>query len=183
MLLRLVLLLTAVPIVELVVLLRVHHWLVATWGTGVGLAITIGTILLTGVIGAWLARTQGLGIVRSIGRCLEKGESPGQALLEGALVLVGGAMLLTPGFVTDAVGLSLLVPASRGFYCRCLRRWFERKIAKGAFRVQAHGFRPPPHGFEGIGNDFPGGATGRPVNNDEVIDVTTSGEESECRPD
>lgn len=137
MLLYLILLLVLVPIIELVILLQVHHALASYWGSGVSLLITIGTILVTGVVGATLARQQGMGVLRELRRDLGSAKLPGRALLDGVLILVGGALLLTPGFLTDFLGFSLLIPASRAGYRSLLAKWFRRKIQLGQMKFSS----------------------------------------------
>lgn len=139
MLLRLILLLTTVPIVELILLLQVHHAVAARWGFGTGLLVTVGSIAVTGVVGAALARHQGLAVLREIGGSTGRGELPGRALADGALILIGAALLLTPGFLTDAFGLSLLLPPTRALYRRALLAWLRRKIDRGEIQVHVSG--------------------------------------------
>ena len=135
MLLRLILLLTMVPILELVILLQVHHFLAVRWGGGVGLLVTLGSIALTGIVGALLARHQGIGVLRNLRETSQRGEIPGGALLDGVMVLIGAALLLTPGFLTDAIGFSLLIPITRNIYRNAFRLWIRSKIEQGNVRV------------------------------------------------
>ena len=138
MFLRLLLLLTVVPITELFVLLAVHGAIAERFGFQTGLLMTVGAIVVTGVLGASLARSQGLGVLRELQRAMAQGRFPGRSLIDGAMVLAGGAMLLTPGFLTDLVGLSLLVPVTRSFYRRLLTVWLTRSIQQGKTRVRFH---------------------------------------------
>ncbi len=94
-----------VPLVELYVIIQVAG--------GLGVLETIGLLVLVSIVGAWLVRFQGLGVIRRIRGQLAKGVMPGTELVDGALVLFAGALMLTPGFVTDAVGLLLLLPPTR----------------------------------------------------------------------
>lgn len=105
MLLRLILLFTVVPAIELVLLLVV--------GQQIGIVPTVGLIATTGVLGAWLARRQGLDTLNRLQREIREGRMPGSTLVEGMMILIAGAVLLTPGFLTDALGFTLLIPASR----------------------------------------------------------------------
>ncbi|MCP3962896.1 MAG: FxsA family protein [bacterium] len=118
---RLLLLFTIVPLVELALLVQI--------GDQVGLLATIALVVLTGAIGAWLARSQGL---RALGRLqdeLGQGRMPTEALLDGLMIFIAGAVLLTPGLLTDLFGFFLLVPAGRrtvrGIVSARLRRRFE----------------------------------------------------------
>ncbi len=115
---RLILLFTTVPLLELALLL----WI----GSRVGVAPTIALILLTGALGATLARHQGLATWRRFDAALAAGRLPGRELAEGLLILVAGAVLLTPGVLTDAAGFLILVPAVR-------RRLVDR-VVRGARR-------------------------------------------------
>jgi UPF0716 protein FxsA len=105
MFLRLLLLFTLVPLVELYLLIEI--------GGAIGVAPTIAIVIVTGVIGAALARWQGLGVLRRLQDDLAAGRSPTDALIDGLLIFVAGAVLLTPGLITDALGFLLLVPAGR----------------------------------------------------------------------
>lgn len=127
----LVLLLTAVPALELVILLQVHHAIATAWGSGPALLITLGTIIFTGVAGAALARQQGLSVLRGVQEQMRQGQPPGRALIDGVLILIGAALLLTPGFLTDILGFSLLIPVTRTLHRQWLRRWIEKKIHRG----------------------------------------------------
>jgi len=117
---RLLLLFITVPLVELVLLLRL--------GSRIGLPATIAIIFLTGALGAWLARTQGLSVLHRAQRALAEGRLPQEEVLEGILVLVAGAVLLTPGFLTDAVGFFLLIPPCRQWLRPHLTRYLRGRI-------------------------------------------------------
>lgn len=123
MLLRLLLVFTLVPIVEI--------WLLITAGRVIGPLPTVGVLLLVSLAGAWLARTQGLRTIVAIRDELARGRLPADRFLDGALILAGGILLLTPGFFTDAVGLVFLVPAGRGRLKVWLRRWLEGRLRRG----------------------------------------------------
>ena len=118
MFLRLLLLFTVVPLVELFLLVKL--------GTVVGVGPTVGLVIFTGVLGAWLARQQGLGVLRRLRADLEAGRLPAGALIDGLLILVAGAVLLTPGLLTDALGFVLLVPPSRAAVRRIVVARFSR---------------------------------------------------------
>lgn len=128
MFIRLLLLFTLIPFIELVILLQVHHAISEVWGNGIGLLITVGTIIFTGIIGAALARQQGLSVIRQVQQQMGRAQVPGQALADGLLVLIGAALLLTPGFLTDIFGFSLLIPGSRQFYRHRIMNWFQQKV-------------------------------------------------------
>jgi len=143
MLWKLILLLTAVPIAELYLLVKLSEW------TGFG--VTLLVIFGTGLVGAALARREGLRVIRNIQREVARGRIPADGLLDGAMVLVAAALLLTPGLLTDAVGFLLLIPPSRAATRRFLKRWIKRKIARGQVHFhKSMGFGPirdePPPG-------------------------------------
>jgi UPF0716 protein FxsA len=105
MFLRLLLLFTVVPLIELFLLVKL--------GTVIGIGPTVLIVISTGVLGAFLARRQGLGVLRRISQDLNEGRLPANALIDGLLILIAGAVLLTPGLITDALGFLLLVPQGR----------------------------------------------------------------------
>jgi len=119
--LKLFLLFTLITILELALIIEV--------GTRIGVMYTIFLIIATAVIGAYLAQTQGLSILMRIQNELKAGILPNDALIEGLLVLIGGVLLLTPGFITDTIGFLCILPPSR--------RWFREKL-KGYFRHQIY---------------------------------------------
>lgn len=127
MFIRLLILFTCIPLLELFVLIEA--------GRQIGVLATVLLIILTGVAGAWLARTQGIEVVRRIQQQLAQGEMPGAVLLDGAMILIGGVLLLTPGFCTDLAGFTFLAPATRGFWRNLLSRWAQKNIEQGRIRV------------------------------------------------
>lgn len=94
-----------VPIVELAVIIQV--------GQAIGALNTIGLLILVGFLGAWLAKREGLGVYRRFRRQVEAGVVPGREIADGFMILLAGALLLTPGFVTDVLALLLLLPPVR----------------------------------------------------------------------
>ncbi len=127
MVFKLFLLFTLVPIVELMILVDL--------GGAIGLAPTLGIVILTGALGAWAARTQGFYVVSRIQAEMAGGRLPGAEMVEGAMVLVGGVLLLTPGLLTDAAGFALMVPAMRAVLRGWLTRKFEKMIKEGKVHV------------------------------------------------
>jgi UPF0716 protein FxsA len=102
---RLFLLLVAIPIIEIALFIEVGG-MIGTWPT-------VAIVILTALIGSIMLRQQGLGILRTMQERLAGGENPGRLLADGAMILFAGALLLTPGFFTDAVGFLLLMPPVR----------------------------------------------------------------------
>jgi UPF0716 protein FxsA len=124
---RLLLAFILVPIVELALLIEL--------GRHVGLAATLGLIVVTGTVGAWLARRQGLGVLRRMREETAAGTLPAEAVVDGVIIVAAGALLLTPGLLTDAVGFACLVPASRRWLKSTFRRRFEAAVRQGRVRV------------------------------------------------
>ncbi|MED5393075.1 MAG: FxsA family protein [Actinomycetota bacterium] len=111
------------PIVELAVIVQVAG--------STGVLNTIGLLVLVSVVGAWLVRREGLGILRRAQREAAAGRIPGREMIDGMLVLGAGALMLTPGFVTDAVGLALLFPPTRALVRAVVTRRLTRSVASG----------------------------------------------------
>ena len=147
MLSRLILLFVTVPLLELALLLQVGQW--------IGLGSTVALVVATGFAGAALARQQGLRAFLAVQQELAAGGLPGRSLLDGLSILVGGALLLTPGILTDVLGFSLIVPPSRRWLQGIVRRRLERRIQEGAVRLTVFGMEG---GFGGFGGS--GGASG-----------------------
>ncbi|TLS39139.1 FxsA family protein [Pseudalkalibacillus caeni] len=102
-------------------------------GKTFGVPITVLLIILTGLLGAWLAKKQGTEALRLAQIQMANGEMPGEAILDGLCILVGGVVLLTPGFITDALGFILLFPGSRAIVKVWLRKMIDRMIKNGNF--------------------------------------------------
>ncbi|GAG64205.1 unnamed protein product, partial [marine sediment metagenome] len=122
---KLLILFVIVPVTELYILIEV--------GKKIGSLTTIGIIILTGIIGAYLVKGQGFMILKKIQDDLNEGIMPGDSLIQGAIILVGGIFLLTPGFVTDVIGFIFLIPVSRGVVKKYLLKWLKGKIKEGNF--------------------------------------------------
>ena len=122
---KLLILFVIVPVTELYILIEV--------GKKIGSLTTIGIIILTGIIGAYLVKGQGFVILKKIQNDLNEGIMPGDSLIQGAIILVGGIFLLTPGFVTDVIGFIFLIPVSRGVVKKYLLKWLKGKIKEGNF--------------------------------------------------
>jgi UPF0716 protein FxsA len=120
---RLFLAFTITTAVELVLILFV--------GRSIGVWATIGTILVTGMLGAWLAAREGRRAWTAVVQSLSKGQPPADPIVQALLVLVGGVLLLTPGFLTDITGFACLIPPSRALMARGLRGYFSRRIGGG----------------------------------------------------
>jgi UPF0716 protein FxsA len=126
---RLLLLFTVVPLLELYLLIEV--------GSRLGAATTVILIAVTGVAGALLARVQGFRVILEIRGRLAEGRLPADELLSGGLVVAGGLLLVTPGILTDVVGLALLLPFVRVRVVEGVKRFLRRKIEEGSIHVAA----------------------------------------------
>lgn len=108
-----------VPFVELYLLLKL--------GKEIGALTTLGVIVVTGALGAGLTRRQGISTLANIRAGLQQGRIPTNDIVEGALILVAGLVLLTPGFLTDTVGFLLLVPPIRRLVRARLWQWLKHR--------------------------------------------------------
>jgi UPF0716 protein FxsA len=125
--LRLFLLFTLVPAIELYLIIKV--------GSLIGAFNTILIIIFTGVLGAYYARQQGFKVVGNIQMKMQQGTVPGDDLVNGAMLLVGGAFLITPGFITDFAGFSLIFPPTREAIKITVKRYLEKKVREGNVKV------------------------------------------------
>lgn len=116
---KLILLFTALPLIEIYLLVKV--------GTAIGVVPTALAVVGTGVIGALLARKEGVSVLRRTREKFREGKLPAEELIDGIILLVSGAFLLTPGILTDVVGLTGLIPWFRSKLIRYGRNWFKRE--------------------------------------------------------
>ncbi len=121
---KLLILFTVIPLVELALLIKV--------GNIIGVWKTIFIVIATGVLGAALARSQGMQTMSSIRKELSEGRTPTESLLNGLLILVGGVVLLTPGLLTDLLGFSLLIPLTRNWFKKALRSRLKKYVEKNS---------------------------------------------------
>jgi UPF0716 protein FxsA len=129
MLAPLVILFIAVPIVELYVLIQV--------GGAIGVLPTIALLLADSILGGMLMRSQGRAAWRRFNAAVAEGRPPAREVLDGALIIFGGALLLTPGFFTDVLGLILLLPPTRALVRRLLVRHFAGRMLATVVRPGA----------------------------------------------
>lgn len=104
-------------------------------GQTIGIPATIFLILLTGFLGAFLAKQQGLETIRKTQELVGRGMMPGDMILDGISILTGGILLLTPGFITDILGFLLLTPPTRKFFKALMLKQFRNWIDKGSIKV------------------------------------------------
>jgi UPF0716 protein FxsA len=119
----LILLFIVVPIAELYVIIQV--------GQEIGVLPTIAILVADSILGSMLLRSQGRGAWRRFNEALAEGRPPAREVLDGALIVFGGAFLLTPGFLTDVIGLFLLFPPTRALVRRLIVRRFTRGFMLG----------------------------------------------------
>jgi UPF0716 protein FxsA len=117
-----------IPIIEITVLIQV--------GQAIGTWYTVGLVLLSAFIGVNMLRHQGLSTLMRAQQRLDRGEVPGQEMAEGIFLAVGGALLVTPGFVTDVIGFSCLIPGVRRALIRPLMRRFIVVAASHRHRAE-----------------------------------------------
>ena len=149
MFIRLLALFIFIPLLELALLIKVGEYLGLIW--------TIILVGSTGAIGISLARAQGLAVINKVKQSLSQGQLPQNSLLDGVLVLVGAAMLLTPGLLTDITGFSLIIPVSRS-----LIRGLVKKKLKAKFEFT---------GYDNYYSDFKAEETDSKLDEEEIIDI------------
>lgn len=154
---------TVLPVLEL--------WILISIGREVGAVPTILGVVAVGALGAWLAKHEGRRVLVAWQSALREGRVPEEGILEGAMVLVGGVLLLTPGVITDIMGLSLFFRPTRRIIAKLVRKKLENSIASGTIRVQSFGFGAGPQGPRGD-------ATGRVVSSEDVPETKPGDDEA-----
>jgi UPF0716 protein FxsA len=153
----LLLLFIAVPLIEIVLFIQLGSVLDLGW--------ILLSVVLTAVLGSWLVRRQGRGVLRNLQSSFNELNDPTEPLAHGAMILFSGALLLTPGFFTDAVGFLLLIPKVR----EAMFRWIRSRVkVQGAASMS--GFSTAARGPQA-----------RPAPRDDVIDGDFTEVESEPR--
>lgn len=127
MLAKLLLLFTIVPLLELFLLFRIAEY--------IGGGTTVIIVAATGFFGVFLAKSQGLWVLKQAGWALSRGEMPTHNLLDGAFILIGGAFLLTPGLLTDLAGFMLLFPYSRKYIKVYVQKRLQKMLESGKFNI------------------------------------------------
>ena len=128
MLFRVVLLFLLLPAIEFMLFIQVEK-LIDFWPT-------VGLILVTGIVGGYLARREGASTWKKMNARLQQGGLPGNEIVDGVIILVAGALLVTPGVLTDVVGFLGLVPPTRRLIRRFLIKRFKGKLETGSMNVQ-----------------------------------------------
>ncbi len=132
----LALLFVVLPVLEIYVLIQVGQVIGAWW--------TVLLLIADGLLGSWLMKHEGTRAWRSLGEALESRRMPARELADGALILIGGTLLLTPGFVTDIFGLFFILPFTRPVARRWLTRFLARKLLTGPGAPGFGAFPPGP---------------------------------------
>lgn len=130
MLLKLFLAFTIIPVLEIYLLIKL--------GSFLGALNTVIIVILTGIIGAYLAKLEGLHTMTKVREALNRGEMPAEGMLDALLILVAGIVLLTPGFLTDLAGLLMLIPQTRLLFKRWLRKKFDEWNQSQKMHIDFH---------------------------------------------
>jgi UPF0716 protein FxsA len=116
-----------IPIIEL--------WGILQVGDLIGGWTTFFVLILMGLVGSYMARAEGRKVWAEAQRQMQAGQIPGQTMLDGLCVLIGGLLLLMPGFFSDIVGITLLFPLTRPFYRAYMLGWIEKRMRNGNFKI------------------------------------------------
>ncbi len=116
------------PILEIYVIVQVGQEIGAGW--------TIALLLLSGFVGTWLIRHEGARAWRALAAAVDRGRMPATEIADGALILLGGALMLAPGFLTDALGILLILPMTRPVFRRLLAAAVSRRLLSGEVDVR-----------------------------------------------
>lgn len=146
MALVLILVFIVAPLVELAVIVQVAD--------SIGVGNTIGLLIVVSVLGAWLAKREGLGVLQRIQAALDRGQTPSTEVVDGGLILLAGALMIAPGFISDVLALTLLFPLTRAIVRVPVVRYVTRR-GRVAVSNRFGGFR----------------ATGARVRDDGRVDV------------
>lgn len=116
------------PILDLYILVKASQ--------SMGFGPTVLLIIATGIAGYYLAKSEGRLILKKINREMGQGNVPGDEILTGFCILVGGFLLLIPGIVTDIIGITMVLPGTREFYKGYIKRWLQRLINRGYTNIR-----------------------------------------------
>ncbi len=130
MLFKLFLLFTIIPVIELALLIKVSSY--------IGVLNTATIVILTAIIGAYMVKSEGIGVMSRIQRSMEEGIFPAEELIDGMLILIAGTLLLTPGFFTDIIGFLIVFPASRAFIKKIAKRYIRKKINPNEIEINKY---------------------------------------------
>jgi len=124
---KLFLLFTLIPVIELSLLIEI--------GSYIGIFNTIVIVIFTAIIGAYMVRMEGMGVMYRIQKNMQEGVFPGEELISGAMILVAGALLLTPGFFTDIIGFLMVIPVTRKYISNLIRKYIEKNISNNDIHI------------------------------------------------
>ncbi len=154
----------AVPLIEIALFIEV--------GGAIGTFPTVAIVIGTAILGAWLLRQQGFQTARTAQARMQAGEMPVDQAIDGLFLVFAGALLLTPGFMTDAIGFSLFLPQVRGFLRRRMGKWVRENASVHVYREGGGdpfgGRGPDPR--RGPQGPRPGGSDGRGPRGPRTID-------------
>lgn len=136
---RLLALFLTLPVVELFLLIQLEEYADRLSG-GYGLILTLGLILITGIVGSYLAKREGLSVWQQLQQRLDAGGLPGKELLDGVIILVAGALLITPGVLTDIVGFMGLLPPTRALIRKIAMKRIKRALQDGTIETNFSSF-------------------------------------------
>ena len=117
---KLFLIFAVVPMIELALLIKI--------GSFIGIFNTITIVILTAIIGAYMVRLEGLGVMYRIQKNMQEGIFPAEEMINGTMILIAGALLLTPGFFTDIIGFIMVFPFSREYIKKIAKRYIKKKM-------------------------------------------------------
>ncbi|RIJ66727.1 FxsA family protein [Rummeliibacillus sp. POC4] len=120
---KFLLFLIAVPIVELTVVLLS--------GKLIGMIPTMFLIVVTGLLGIYIAKSKGLNAFQQLKAAIENGQAPGDAIIDGVLTFIGSIILVLPGFISDIIGILLIIPITRKLFKPAIYYWLRKKMKKG----------------------------------------------------
>lgn len=124
---KILLFIIVTPIIDLYILIKASQ--------NMGFWTTIGLIIATGIAGYYLAKSEGKIVLSNINNQLSQGRVPGEELLTGLSILIGGIFLVVPGIVTDIIGITMILPGTREIYKNIIRRYFTNRIKRGNTRI------------------------------------------------
>ncbi len=173
---KMLIIFAVVPLIELMILIRV--------GQSFGIIPTIILVGGTGVLGITIAKMQGLLVLDSIKRSMQQGDIPAQNIVEGLLVLIGAAMLLTPGLITDAAGFLFILPLTRPALAGLAQKIFGRYITTGEFSGSGFSFHSKSTGNSQENDSSRSGSRARTIETeytvgDEEQEKSQAGKEKE----
>lgn len=128
----------AIPVVEIYVIIQI--------GTLIGTWLTVALLVADSILGAWIVRREGIRAWRALRETMLSGKLPDRELADAVLIMAGGALLLTPGFVTDGLGFVVVLPFTRLALRKVLVSWASRRVEAQASQAAAGFPYPPPHG-------------------------------------